>query len=155
MSNISQVANNKLLRTTNQTLTTSFVTLAESGASAENAAVNMTNSNQAYFFYSYTANAGATTPKLWIQFQFTKEGINSSTPDTVWSTEEIEDAYVVGTGESQMQDRTYSSAGTAGTLISKAIPIPVAATWVRVQVKETLGSGSAGVITGYVAFAKV
>lgn len=143
----------KLLRTTNLTLTGSYQTLAETSAAGENTAVYSQVINQVNALLKYTADAGATNPALQIRFQFAGDGENNYTPPTAdgdWYNEQAESTFSAGV--STIVDHVYERAGTAGTAVNIAVPVPVTAKWVRIQVKETKDAGNFGVIQAIVPY---
>ena len=145
----------KKLRTTNQTLTTSYVQLAETDAGTlpANKAVLTKYTDQLGIFLTYTADAGATTPNLFVRVDFGLDGVDANTPPTTWYQETIQDSYA--SGDSTLLFRDYKFAGSVGVPLTVPIFVPTTAVWARVMVKETLGAGSAGVITGSVTCGEI
>ena len=142
----------KVLRTTSQTLTTSYAQLQESSALPENTAVKVKSSNKITLFLNYTANAGSTVPILYARVDFGLHGTSELTPPSTWYQNSIQDSYTGGDSTQVLVE--YKVAGTAGTLINIPITVPTNAIWARVMVKETTSSGPAGIITGSVAYAQ-
>jgi len=149
----SPIVGQKNVLTTPQTLTGSFVTLAESGAAAYDTAVFGQVINQVAVAISYTGDAGATNPAIQLQVQFGVRGAAQDTPPTAasdWYTEQAESSFTAGV--STIVDHVYNRAGTAGTAVNFIVPVPATALWVRVQAKETKDAGNFGVATAKVFY---
>ena len=150
----------KFVRKTAQTLTGSFATLRESGATDEASEVALNICNQTAIAIAYTADTTAVNPLLFVRIQFyTGTPTNSSLPpadnDAGWTTEQIKSstsAVSGGVWQSVLVDRNYLKTGVANTKVNILIPIPANALFAKVQVKETKDSGSFGVATGNILF---
>jgi hypothetical protein len=150
----SPIARVKRVRTTPQTLTGTFALVAESTAQNEDKAVRSRLINQLAIAWTYTANAGATLPKLKIKVQYAISD-NEDTPPTAaaeWYTEQIEVSFSVVSSvwESTIWDRNYILAGTPGSAVNFYFPIPVTAMWARVMAMETTSAGGYGTLVASV-----
>ena len=151
MSDSLATVQSKRVRTTPQTLTSSFVLLADAGIPTVQSSVDGQLTNQLNLILYYTADAGATTPNLFVQFEFADNSPTTFAPPTTgWAPEYVEDSYA--SGVSTILPRSYKFAGTAGVQTNVIIPVPQTSRWARIKVKETVGAGSAGVITGSVFY---